>query len=418
VDVVFTTSSDTTPPTVSSVAPVSGATNVNVNANVTVTFSEAMNASTISSSTIELRNPSNALILSTVSYNATTFTATLDPNASLAAGTTYTGTVRGGAADPRVKDAAGNALANNHTWSFTTASGQDTTPPTVSSVAPVSGATGVNVDANVAVTFSEAMNASTVNTSTIELRNPSNALISAAVTYNASTFTATLDPTAALADGVTYTLRVRGGGADPRVKDLAGNALATDATSTFTTAVTVNCIASVPTTSWKGEYFNNIALSGSPPMVRPDGTGFLNFNFGDGGPGGNCGLGVDNFSARWTRTVNFAAGVYRFSVTVDDGVRLYVDGQLKIDKWFPQGATTYTADVTLSAGLHDIKLEYFESGGPGVALLSWWTVVNGAAVNCLPNVLISNAPRSGAGDSIATNSVSETPKRCSQKISD
>jgi hypothetical protein len=130
-------------------------------------------------------------------------------------------------------------------------------------------------------------------------------------------------------------------------------------------------------------------------------------------------MGVDNFSARWTRTVDLAPGVYRFSVTGDDGVRLYVNGQLKIDKWFSQGATTYTADVSLSSsGPHQVKLEYFESGGPGVALLSWWTVVNGAAVNCLPNVLISNVPRSGAGDSIATNSVSETPKRCSQKISD
>jgi len=178
----------------------------------------------------------------------------------------------------------------------------------------------------------------------------------------------------------------------------------------------INCPASVPAGRWLGEYFNNIALSGIPAMLRDDGAGFLNFDFGLGSPSAACGLGVDNFSARWTRTVNFAAGVYRFSVTGDDGVRLYIDGQIKIDKWFLQGATTYTADVTLTSGPHQVKLEYFEGGGPGVALLSW-TLVTG--LSCLPDVpIIGSAPRTGGGESIATTPVSEAPKRCGQKKSD
>jgi hypothetical protein len=183
----------------------------------------------------------------------------------------------------------------------------------------------------------------------------------------------------------------------------------------------VNCLANVPAGRWRGEYFNNITLSGHPLsglpwMIRDDGVGFLNFNFGDGGPGGNCGLGVDNFSARWTRTANFGSGVYRFSVTGDDGVKLYVDGQIKIDKWFAQGATTYTADVQLSAGNHEVKLEYFESGGPGVALLSWTLVTS---LSCLPDVpLIGAAPQTGGVERIATTPVSEAPKRCGQKSSE
>jgi hypothetical protein len=179
-----------------------------------------------------------------------------------------------------------------------------------------------------------------------------------------------------------------------------------------------DCIADVPTDRWKGEYFDNVTLSGAPKMVRNDGGAFLNFNFGDGGPGGNCGVGVDNFSARWTRTVNFAAGTYRFSVTGDDGVRLYIDGQLKIDKWFPQGATTYTADVALSAGAHQVKLEYFENGGPGVALLSW---ADPTGVNCLPNAplpLIGSVPQTGGKENIASTAPSQAPKRCGQKNSD
>ena len=125
VDVVFTTTlgSDTTAPTVTAQSPAAGATGVAVNSGVTATFSEVMDASTITASTVELRGPGNALIPATVSYNASTFTVTLTPNAALSTLTAYTATIRGGTTDPRVKDAAaaGNALASNSTWTFTTA---------------------------------------------------------------------------------------------------------------------------------------------------------------------------------------------------------------------------------------------------------------------------------------------------------
>jgi len=179
-----------------------------------------------------------------------------------------------------------------------------------------------------------------------------------------------------------------------------------------------NCIASAPANRWRGEYYSNTNLAGSKAMIRDDGDGFLNFNFGGGGPGGSCGLGMDYFSARWTRTINVAPGIYRFSVTGDDGVRLYVDGQLtKIDKWFLQGPTTYTADVTLSsAGPHEVKLEYFENNGGAVALLSWTLV---AGLSCLPDVpLIGAVPGAGGGENIATTAIPGAPGRCGQKNSD
>ena len=83
-------------------------------------FSEAMNASTINTNTVQLRNSSNQLVPATVGYNPGTLTATLTPSALLATSTTYTATVVGGASG--VKDAAGNALAADETWTFTTAS--------------------------------------------------------------------------------------------------------------------------------------------------------------------------------------------------------------------------------------------------------------------------------------------------------
>jgi subtilisin len=138
---------------------------------------------------------------------------------------------------------------------------------------------------------------------------------------------------------------------------------------------TTPCIMSVPEDRWKGEYFNdqipNRQLTIGPVMVRDEGNGFLNFNWGEASPSAACGIGADNFSARWTRTVNFAPGWHLFTVTIDDGARLYLDGLLILDKWFVQGATTYTANVYVNGGSRQIKLEYYEGGGNAVASLSW-----------------------------------------------
>ena len=112
----------------------------------------------------------------------------------------------------------------------------DVTPPTVTGRSPASGATGVALTTAVTATFSEAMSPASITAATFELRDAGNTLVPAAVTYNAGTTTATLTPTASLAAGVSYTATVKGGTVDPRVKDLAGNALAVDAGWTFTTA--------------------------------------------------------------------------------------------------------------------------------------------------------------------------------------
>jgi hypothetical protein len=93
---------------------------VPVNSAVTVTFNESIDPATVTASTFELRNASNNLIPASVSYNAGTRTATLTPNATLPGTATLTATVSGGATDPRIKDLAGNPLAANVAWSFTT----------------------------------------------------------------------------------------------------------------------------------------------------------------------------------------------------------------------------------------------------------------------------------------------------------
>ncbi len=235
----FTTAAgDTTPPTVTATTPASGATEVAIASTVTATFSEAMTAATIGPSTMLLRTGSTT-VAATVAYNATARTATLTPTAALANATTYTATVVGGASG--VKDAAGNALAVDATWSFTTAAG-DTTPPTVTATTPASGATAVAVASTVTATFSEAMTAATIGPSTMLLRTGSTT-VAATVAYNAAARTATLTPTAALANATTYTATVVGGASG--VKDAAGNALAVDATWSFTTSALTGCPCSL-----------------------------------------------------------------------------------------------------------------------------------------------------------------------------
>lgn len=129
-DVVFSPIYDVVAPTVTAVTPLNSATNVSIGTTVTAIFSEAMTA--ITTATMELRNPATTLITSTVSYNAGTKTATLTPNSSLANNTVYTAKVLTGA-----EDIAGNNLAADYTWTFTTVA-VDATPPT----SPTISATG------------------------------------------------------------------------------------------------------------------------------------------------------------------------------------------------------------------------------------------------------------------------------------
>ena len=424
--VTYTPVVDTTAPTVTARTPASGSTGVALATTATVTFSEAMDASTINSNTIQLRNAGNTLITGTVTYDVGTRVATLTPSAPLALNTVYTVTVRGGASDPRVKDLAGNALATNDSWSFTTtavnvqtytlwpntatpgnasdngtspvelglkfrsdvagrvtgvrffkgptntgthigrlwtaaggslgevtfinetasgwqqaffgspidiqpnttyvvsyfapnggyaydanyfttngvdngvlhapnnaaASGNgvylyaptggfpnntfgsanywvdvifenvstpDTTGPNITLRQPAGGAVNVAINGAVNVTFNEALDAATVNGSTLELRTAGNTLVPATVSY--ANNVASLIPTNPLANSSVYTVTVRGGATDPRVKDIAGNALAANDSWSFTTAAAggpcnaniitaENCLTGHPSSEW------------------------------------------------------------------------------------------------------------------------------------------------------------------------
>ena len=80
----------------------------------------------------------------------------------------------------------------------------------------------------------------------------------------------------------------------------------------------------------------------------------------------------DDISVRWTGKVRVTqAGKYTFFCASDDGQRLYIDGRRVVDNWQSQGVTERSATVTLTAGLHDIKYEYFQGGGGAEAHVYW-----------------------------------------------
>ncbi|MGH6692124.1 MAG: PA14 domain-containing protein, partial [Gammaproteobacteria bacterium] len=129
-------------------------------------------------------------------------------------------------------------------------------------------------------------------------------------------------------------------------------------------------LPSCTTGQFLAEYFATMTLSG--PVVAAGCTNAIAYDWGAGAPSSS--VPVDQFSARWTGVFDLAGGPTTFRVTADDGVRLVVDGAVLIDAWWDQGATTYTAVRDLPAGLHAVRLEFYEHTGAAVAQLSWVVV--------------------------------------------
>ena len=211
------------PPTVVSVFPVSGTTGICPNTLVTATFNRAMNPSTINATTFTLVGPGNTPVTGVVTYTGTT--ATFAPSSALAFTTLYTATITTGA-----KDTFGNALASNFVWTFTTSSAL-CAPPTVISVTPLNGMTGVCPSTVVTATFSRAMNPATINTATFTLTGPGTTPVTGVVTYTAST--ATFTPSNPLTLNTLYTATITTG-----AKDVFGIALASNFVWSFTTSTT------------------------------------------------------------------------------------------------------------------------------------------------------------------------------------
>jgi beta-glucosidase len=118
-----------------------------------------------------------------------------------------------------------------------------------------------------------------------------------------------------------------------------------------------------------GEYYDNADLLGKPVLVRTDEG--LDFDWGLGSPDPR--IPCDDFSVRWTgKLVPPESGAYELRLSTDDGVRLWLDGELLVDAWDRRGLSSDLAQVRLEKGKrYDLRIEYCERTGEAIAQLAW-----------------------------------------------
>ena len=356
----FTTGAafDITPPTVSATSPANNATGITLNASVSATFSEAMTNATLNAASFTLRRTAGgAAVTGTVNVSGNTVTFT--PGGSLNATTQYTATITRAAAD-----AAGNALAANYNWQFTTGAAPDTTPPTVSATSPANNATGIKLNASVSATFSEAMTNATLNTSSFTLR-PRAGGAATTGTVNVSGNTATFTPTASLAGSTQYTATI-----SSTATDAAGNALGSNYVWQFTTSAAPDTTPPTVSTTSPADRTTGIALNTSVSATFSEAMTNSTLNTVSfalaihGGPSVAGTVQVSGNTATFTPTLSLA------------------------------GNTLYHAIITTAA---------MDAAGNALAAIYKWHFTTGAAPDTTPPTVISTSPVNG-GIGVAQNS--------------
>lgn len=217
------TSGPGSPPTVLSRTPAAGATGVFTDAAVTARFDRKLDPATVTSSTFTLQPAAGgAAVPATVSYDAATRTASLQPTSRLSPSTAYTATLTTG-----IEATDGLPMAAQVTWSFTTG-----TNVAVFSTFPAENATGLSTQTSVRAVFTRALDASTVTSDAIRLLTSGGLTIGGTVTYDPNTLTATLVPSSTLAAGATFTVTAGTGvrGADGAPTDTRSWSFTTSAT--------------------------------------------------------------------------------------------------------------------------------------------------------------------------------------------
>ena len=257
----FTTAASTpTVPVLLSNTPSDGATGVLLDRKASATFSEAMDATTLTASTFTLTSGTPAVpVLGTVTYSNTT--AMFAPTAPLANNTLYTATITIGA-----RSAFGVALTANRTWTFTTV-GAIPAVPTVLSNLPLNGTNGVALNATTSATFSEAMDPLSLTPTTFTLTSGTPA-VSVLGTVNYANTKATFAPTTPLAINTLYTATITTG-----AKSALGVALALNSAWSFTT--TNPLVAGLPVNLGTAGNFVILAKSGISTVPTSAITGDL-----------------------------------------------------------------------------------------------------------------------------------------------
>lgn len=132
---------------------------------------------------------------------------------------------------------------------------------------------------------------------------------------------------------------------------------------------------------WRATYWNNIRQEGHPVLERNEYT--VSYSWREGAPG--PGVKPDRFSARWQRTFpNSEPGRYYFKVNVDDGVRLWVNGNLLINDWNEHALVEHHRHFDHAGGPINIRIDYVEVEGLATMILDWGKVQIGPSAPTQP----------------------------------
>lgn len=234
------TAVDTTRPVVVYSTPANNAPGIGTNSKVTVTFSEAMDPASVTQGSFLLidttTNPPAPVSATVVTYDQSNRIATLTAP-PLEGSHLYSAKIT-----TNVKDQAGNSMAADYTWTFTTAAGADVTPPVVTSRSPADGATGIAITSSVAISFSKPMDVSSVGNAFSLKETATNSTVAGAFSYagGVGIFTPSTD----LKAGTNYSATLT-----TAATDLTGTPLSSGASWNFTTGagadVTPPTVASV-----------------------------------------------------------------------------------------------------------------------------------------------------------------------------
>jgi len=233
-------------PMVTSTNPINNAINVAINSKISATFNVAMDPTTITAAKFTLMQGTTP-VSGAVEYVGGT-TATFTPTTNLAANSVYTATITTG-----VTDGNGKGLIKDYVWSFTTSASTDLVPPTVTVTNPANSTIGVAFNLPIVITFNEPVDQTSITALTFMV-NQGTTKVPGTITTTATT--ATFTPTSNLLPSTVYNISLTTG-----VKDVAGNALTSGFSTSFTTAATPDII--LPMVNSTNPLFNatNVALN-------------------------------------------------------------------------------------------------------------------------------------------------------------
>ncbi len=340
----FTTGSagatNTTPPFVQSSLPQPGNQQFAPNAPIKVTFSVDMIASgggSITSSSnvgLFLDNfgvPGSA-VATVLSYDSPTKTLTASSTSALTVNTGYILKIGTGATS-----VTGAPLGMEYRLYFKTGTVSDVTRPTVLGVSPANLSTGTSRSAVITAGFSEDMNPASISATTVTLKRTSDsAAVLGVSSYNQSSRSVSFSPSVSLDANIGYTFTVVSGASG--VKDLAGNALLADFTSTFTTTATADTV--LPKVSFSNADNFGIAVSFSELLKT--------------GGGANAVDNIANYTLE--SPVGSSISLGGKTITFDPGTKT-----ARISGLALQDGTSYK--VTVSANVQDLASNGMDTTG-------------------------------------------------------